>query len=176
MSPNSVYWIDWHRPTWLLWQPVFAMHVCSSFSANQFVSICIVLRTTLVYRSLIAISFCKCYSYFGCNRFNLSIALCRFTFAIPFFLLTQSARSQFASMHLGSSHDCVCWLCWYKTLAIHICVFIDRFTSINFLLWSRCRIPLLSFLCHCLRDQPLMQTVLHNGRPLFFVMVVWSSR
>ena len=35
---------------------------------------------------------------------------------------------------------------------------------------------LLSFLCHCLRDQPLMQAVLHNGRPLFFVMVVWSSR
>ena len=99
MSPNSVYWIDWHRPTWLLWQPVFAMHVCSSFSANQFVSICIVLRTTLVYRSLIAISFCKCYSYFGCNRFNLSIALCRFTFAIPFFLLTQSAN-HYASMHL----------------------------------------------------------------------------
>jgi len=36
--------------------------------------------------------------------------------------------------------------------------------------------PLLSFLCHCLRDQPLIQAVLHNGRPLFFVMVVWSSR
>ena len=64
------------------------MHVCSSFSANQFVSICIVLWTTLVYRSLIAFSFCKCYSYFGCNRFNLSIALCRFTFAIPFFFNT----------------------------------------------------------------------------------------
>ena len=134
MSPNSVYWIDWHRSTWARWSSVFAMHVCSGFSANQCVSICNVLWTTSVYRSLIA--FLNVTPSFGCNRFNLfifHIAICRLQFAILFSLITQSAN-HYASMHFGSSHDCVCWLCWYKTLAIHCCDFhwLDRIQSIAF--------------------------------------------